>query len=202
MPSDVITGEDVQGRADVQRLLPRSLDQALARARDIPHPWYRCQALSFVAEAQCYRATKLGTLNESFAAAFEQGEPNRVVAVASWPLHILIKTDTDEAKRQVDRLLGVAATEPHGLRRLDALSRTLWAVGPVQSLRETVFAPFLATASACTGWRAERIVGSVAAYLASLDPVLGQRLLDSRPQNRFTKRARTAITAQLRRDDA
>ena len=202
MPPDAITAEDVQGRADVQRLVPRSLDQALARARSIPHPWYRCQALSFVAEAQGSRAAKLGTLKESFAAAFEQSEPNRIVAVASWPLKILATTDTEEAERRVHRLLEVAAGEPHGLRRLDAISRTLWAVGPIEPLRRAVFAPFLATASVCTGWRAERIVGSMAEYLASLEPALGLRLLEDRFQNRFTKRARAAIAARLRNDDA
>jgi hypothetical protein len=202
MSLDVVSPEDVNGRSAVQSLLPERPKDALARAREIRHPWYRCQALASVAEAMHVTSEILKILAESFAAAYEQSEPNRVVSVASWPLKHLVEIGVDHAATQVETLLAVAASEPHGLRRLDALNRVLWAVAPEASLRTRVAEAFLSTSNVCTGWRTKRTVASMAEYIAIFDLALAKRMLATREPNRFGNKALDSLRAHELRNDA
>jgi hypothetical protein len=181
--------EDVRGRTETDRLLSLDPDRALHVARAIRHPWYRCQALSAVAKAQRSRPFALRLLSESLSAAYEQSEPNRIVSVASWPLEHLAKLDPTAAMAQVEQLLRVIATEPHGLRRLDGLTRMLVAVAAVPELRERVKPAFAEAAAASQGWRTERTVAFVASLLAQFDAAFAQLLVASRTPNRFVNRA-------------
>ena len=180
--------EDVDGRTATNRLLPHDPAGALATARAIRHPWYRCQALTSVAEILTSESDALHILDESLAAAHEQREPNRVVTVASWPLQCLVKINQRSAAKEVEALLSLAATESHGLRRLHALDALLGAIAQDAPLRERVAKPFLATAEICFGWRAERTIGLISQYIATIDLRLAKRMIASRKPNRFINR--------------
>lgn len=184
-----ITSADVGGRAEVHRLRSVDADAALRVARQIRHPWYRCQAISSVAEVQRSSAVALRLLEESLAAAHEEAEPNRIVSVASWPLRQVVALNPTKAKAEVERLLNIISLEPHGLRRLDGLSRILIAVAENCELLDLVRAPFQAAAAASDGWRTERIVAFVATDLAARDRAFALDLLAARATNRFKKAA-------------
>jgi len=154
--------EDVQGRAAVAKLLSSDRDEALRRARAIRHPWYRCQSLTYVAEAEKSRHTAIRLLQEALDAAREQTEANRIVSVASWPLRHLAKLDAAAARGITVELLRTISTEPHGLRRLDGLSRILWAVAESADLRHLVQPAFAHAVSESVGWRTERTVAFIA----------------------------------------
>ena len=186
---DTIRPEDVKGRAETSRLLPHDPSRALKIARSIHHPWYRCQALTAVAEAQ----HSVPLLIESFATAYEQTEPNRIVSVASWPLRQLALLEPKMAQVELEKLINVAATEEHGLRRLHALEKLFFAVASAPLLRQQVPPAFNATAAVCQGWRAERSAAFVGSYLAKFDVPLAEALLRSRVPNRFAKHALLAI---------
>ncbi|RIX43462.1 MAG: hypothetical protein D3M94_16030 [Rhodocyclales bacterium GT-UBC] len=190
---DDIRPEDVGGRAATDRLLPESPDKAYSVAHAINHPWYRCQALASVADATKSRSTALSILTESFSAAREQEEPNRVVSVAAWPLRILVKIDRSRAGAELEELLSRASTESHGLRRLHALNSLLGAVAEDAELRARAFEDYVSTAEQCRGWRAERTIAFMAEYIATMDIALAQRLLKSRESNRFSLHAWSAI---------
>ena len=185
--------EDVRGRTATDLRLPHDPVGALAIARLIRHPWYRCQALTSVAETLTSKGDALRILEESLAAAHEQHEPNRVVTVASWPLQCLVKIDKNGAEKEVEALLSLTATESHGLRRLHALNALLGAIAQDAPLRERVAKPFLATANMCFGWRAERTIAFMAQYIAMIDLHLAKRMIASRKPNRFINRARHTI---------
>ena len=186
---DTIRPEDVQGRAKASRLLPHDPRGALKVARAIRHPWYRCQAITEVAEVQ----HSVPLLIESFAAAYEKTEPNRIVTVASWPLRQLVLLAPAMAQVELEKLLGLIATEAHGLRRLHALESLFYAAASAPSLRQEILAAFNATAASCQGWRAERSVAFVASYLAKFDVSQAETLLRSRVPNRFASHALKAI---------
>jgi hypothetical protein len=190
-----IQPEDVRGRSATDRLLPHSPADALKVARAIRHPWYRCQALSAVGNAIESRAEALRVLNESLSAAHEQAEPNRVVTVAAWPLRHLLRLDRVRTAKEVEELLGLASTEPHGLRRLHALDSLLGAVAEDPSLRGQVAEVYLNTAHNCSGWRTERTIAFMAQHLVALDPSLAKRLLAGRAPSRFVRHAIQAIEA-------
>lgn len=188
-----ITSADVGGRAEVHQLRSVDADAALRRARQIRHPWYRCQAISSVAEVQRSPTVALRLLAESLSAAREEEEPNRIVSVAAWPLRQLVALDPAKAKAVVEDLLKIISAEPHGLRRLDGLSRIIVAVAEDSELLELTKDPFKAASLASEGWRTERTIAFIASYLAPRDREFALDLLVSRVPNRFRKAAMEKI---------
>jgi hypothetical protein len=189
MAIDSVTLEGVEGRHASGCLIPTDRRSALRVARAIRHPWYRCQALAMIAESEPNARHRNELLEESVSAAYELTEPNRVVSVATWPLTHLIWSIPERAHAVVLHLLRIIATEPHGLRKLDGLSRMLFTVCGTPTLREQVLPPFLSAASASAGWRTERIIGCAVEVLANSDPTTAAALLSSRTPNRFSRRA-------------
>lgn len=186
-----LCGKGVLGRARVADLLKQDKRSAFAVARQIEHPWYRCQALSSVAEASPSQSEEL--LEEAFEAAYAQSELNRVASVARWPLTLLTKLNPIRAATHEAKLLHIISQESHGLRRLDGLCAILIAVAAVESLRLTALEAFLATAKVSFGWRTERLVDTAACVLVAVDREGAQALLASRPFTRYTKRSRALL---------
>ncbi len=191
--ADTIRKEDVRGRHEAGRLAATDRRAALAVARAIRHPWYRCQALAEVARELRSRDEQDAVLREAVDAAFEQTEPNRIVRVACWPLRVVVDLERSGISVLVRRLLQVIAMEPHGLRRLDGLAAILGSVMPLPDLRGKVLPAFIGAAAASSGWRTERIVACIATSLAAHERAEALRLLDSRVPNRFEMRARADI---------
>lgn len=201
MPLDDVRSEDVAGRRATEKLLREHPQEALAVARRIRHPWYRCQALAAVADAADTTSHALRIITESLAAAYEQAEPNRIVTVATWPLRTLLELDPQAASQEVESLISIASLEQHGLRRLHALDFLISAVVTHPALRSAVARPYLHTAQHCNGWRAERIVAFRAQHIAAHDLSLAHQLLAGRQSNRFVNRARHTV-ADLARNGA
>ena len=115
------------GRGNVYAALRRGeRATAVSLARAIRHPWYRCQSLAIAGMEIDDPKLRLTLVDEALAAADELEEPNRVVTVASWPIEVLAAHGpTPRLQSEVERLLAVAGTEPHTLRRADALAMLL-----------------------------------------------------------------------------
>lgn len=122
-----ITREDVAARTRVGKLAPQHPGRALDVAQAIKHPWYRCQALSTVAEYLSGREQDR-VLVEALAAAQQQDEINRIVTVSSWPLRVLVNAGSGLADTYLEKLVVLADTEPHHLRRSHALQALAFAV--------------------------------------------------------------------------
>ena len=115
-------------RAKVDRLARDGSAAALHQARAIQLPWYRCQALSSVVDARPNIAGAEAILLEAMDAAFAQEEPNRIAAVAAWPLSVMVRRGIGSPAKHVKKLLTIIAAEPHGLRRLHGQAAILRAV--------------------------------------------------------------------------
>lgn len=185
--------QGVAARADVALLASRSASEALALARTIQHPWYRCQAIASIVEKNRSLSAAEALLNEALDAAYSQDEPNRVASVAFWPLVLLVQHDPLRAAEHTSRLLGIIASEPHGLRRLDGLCAILSAVVSVPKLREEVLSPLLETAKVSSGWRTERLMNGVIQVLIAHDRAAAMSVLQSRPTTRFTRESRELL---------
>lgn len=186
-------GRGVIGRAEVAELAAKDPGRALLVARSIDHPWYRCQALTSVVEANPSAPAAEGLLLEALAVAATQDEPNRVACLASWPLRLLVATGSTKATEHTLRLLEVIATEPHGLRRLDGLRGILVAVASSDPLRALVLERLTLAAAASHGWRTERIIDVIAVILMPFDREAASRLLSLHPPRRYTKRSRAML---------
>jgi len=160
MSRDAITAEDVRGRARVHTLLETDPRQALTVARSIAHPWYRCQSLSYVAEAWGTKKQKLQILDEAFASAALQPEVNRIVTVSSWPLQILVDLNVSLAMDRVQHLVQLACEESHTLRRAHALSAIAWSVRPNDDLLKEVLPSLVYALLNGRCWRIDRLIRS------------------------------------------
>jgi len=188
--------EGVHGRAAVEALLPEQVERALLVAREIRDPWYRCQALTFTARHLNDGDTARDALLEALDAAYQQNEPNRIVTIASWPISVLSSVHPDVATEHTTRLLGIAASEAHTLRRADALIRLFEAVYKLPVLRESVFHDLLVSLRASHGWRAQRLLRQVALIVAESSPDEALELLNTLPDDRPTRSTRRMITAR------
>lgn len=116
-------------RTNVTRDASPQSQQALRSARKIQNPWSRCQALSHLAKQCEDLATKNRLLSESFEAALQTVEPNRVVTVSAWPLNVLCNSGQDgKLKTEMNRLLAILSRESSPVRRADALNMMLGAI--------------------------------------------------------------------------
>src|SRR5882757_11190040 len=123
-----VTPDDVRGRTRATELAETDVDAAAEAAYRIRHPWYRCQALTAVADAQPDKLRAIRLVDDAFRAAKEQDEINRSVTVASWPLRVCVRLAPERARKELSELLDTASREPHTLRRGDAMHALLFAV--------------------------------------------------------------------------
>lgn len=185
------------GRGAVYTALRRGdLASAVAAARAIRHPWYRCQSLAIAAMEVDDGKFRLALVDDALAAANQMEEPNRVVTVASWPVEVLAsRGPADRCRREVDRLIAVAATEPHSLRRADALAALLGRAWADEPSRRRCLDAFLAACAAGHGWRRDRLLGMLVPQLAQADARRAAEVVDMIEDPRTQRRARRDLEA-------
>jgi hypothetical protein len=167
-------------------------------ARGIRHPWYRCQSLAVAAMAVPDGKLRLALVDEALAAAHELEEPNRVVTVASWPVEVLATFGpTSRLEREIGRLLTVAASEPHAVRRADALAMLLARAWANDAQRTRVLDALLATCSNARGWKLDWLLGGIVAQLATVDPRRAEEVVAMIHGAKAQRRARRDLDAAL-----
>jgi hypothetical protein len=194
-----ITKEDVAGRARVQELVLTAPSEALKIARTIRHPWYRCQALSMVAEHGGNAAQRKDVLVESLRSAEEQTQINRIVTVASWPLRVMTSIDIDAVPQHLGRFVEVANQEPHSLRRADSLFALADAVSASTELLILVIPSLVDALLLSYGWKTDRLIGWSLQMVATVMPeALGPLVARHRPGNK-KKRLEDSLERTRRR---
>lgn len=173
-----ITDADVRGRAKADKLSLTDPQQALNVARAIRHPWYRCQALSRVAEVWGTRAQKIEVLEEALAVAGEQTEINRIVTVSAWPLRVMVGVAPNAMAAHLRRLVTLAETELHTLRRADALSALAFSVRTEPPLLAEVSSSLVNALLSGHGWRIDRLIRDAVELLKDSKPDVTQKLIE------------------------
>ncbi|MDR2012513.1 MAG: hypothetical protein LBQ20_05630 [Rhodanobacter sp.] len=179
-----ITSADVRGRALAGDLSRTDPPEALKVARAIRHPWYRCQALSDVAESWGAHTQKLQVLEEALAVAGEQSEINRIVSASAWPLRVMVGVAPNDVAAHLRRLVALAEQEPHTLRRADALSLLAFAVRQEPFFLALV-SPSLANALLNGwGWRIDRLIRDAVEMLSDSMPDVIEKLVEHHGEGR------------------
>ena len=173
-----ITRADVRGRALAGDLSQTDPHEALKVARAIRHPWYRCQALSSVAEAWGTHAQKRKVLEEALVAAGEQSDINRIVTVSAWPLRVMVDFAPNDVAAHMQRLVRLAEQEPHTLRRADALSAVAFAVRHAPPLLALVAPSLVGALLGGHGWRIDRLIRDAVDLLRESMPDAVERLIE------------------------
>jgi hypothetical protein len=178
MVDPAITRADVRGRARAGDLCRTNPREGLKVARAIQHPWYRCQALSSVAEAWGTKTQKLEVLEEALAVAGEQSEINRIVTVSAWPLRVMVGVAPKAVAPHLCRLVSLAEQEPHTLRRADALSAVAFAVRQEPSLLAQISPALVSALLNGRGWRVDRLIRDAVELLSSSEPDVVEKLIE------------------------
>ena len=187
-----ISREDVVGRSRVDATAADDPKLALKIARAIKHPWYRCQALTTVAE-NVRGKQRQDLLLAALKAAQEQAETNRIVTVSSWPLRVLANSNPEIAEAHLDRLLELAEHEPHNLRRAHALQALAFALSTNTTLLSKVV-PVLAEAIiGGGGWRIDRCIRDTFELVRLTNPELLPALAHHHKPNRLQERLLATI---------
>jgi hypothetical protein len=188
-----------QQRDKVAAMAASNTRQALALARTIADPWFRCQALSIVAVHVLDRRTQKLAIQEAFACANELSDPNRIVTVSSWPIKALVLTgNTIRASAETERLLRIISAEGSPVRRADALRQLLGSVSG--SSRDVVLRVAKEFAAAClaplqSGRRnkkGESYLEECLPAIAQIDPEFAETILGTLTPAR-SERAAEAI---------
>jgi hypothetical protein len=172
-----ITSADVRGRDAVHRSAPSDPDGALVLARAIHHPWYRCQALTYVAESLTSRSRRLVTLESALLVAQEQEEINRIVTVSAWPLRVMAGIDAASVGAHLRRLVELAEKESHSLRRADALSTLAHSVQEYPELLAHVAPSLVEALLDGRGWRIDRLIRSAVPLVGQSMPEAMEKLV-------------------------
>ena len=191
---DRVVHAGVEGRSRVHDLVTHDLDRAVREARQIEHPWYRCQSLARVAEEVRSNENAAKLLGEALAAAHAQTEPNRIVSVASWPVGVMIRRDVAGVDAEVAKLLAIIAPEPNPIRKADALMLLFYAVFPRKPLRDEVLHRLLDTLHSARGWKARRLLQFTAEKMLDVSVEEAERICALIPPGKEANRARRAVT--------
>lgn len=166
--------------------------KALAAARKVVDPWYRAQALSYV--ARFTSGDPAPVLDEAFAAAAACEDAYQRVAVSAWPIRALI-----ELGRRADARARTtsAASELHSVQPTSSRSQAAFllfqAAFPLGAqVRERLAHELLRVA---TGhWRAARNFRDGVQMLARSDRALAERLVASAPDPALRAKAARALS--------
>ena len=183
MWTDTITPEDVKGRARVSKLVHSNISEALKAAKAIKHPWYRCQSLATVAENHDKGPRKIELLREALLVAREQQEINRIITVSAWPMRLLAPVAPVIASEQIAFLVALAATEPHTLRRADALYSLAKSVAENYVLLRLIVPSLVKALLDGHGWRIDRLIAGSIGLVQSVDPETVAQLVAHHSEN-------------------
>lgn len=180
---------NVQAREMAGQLARTDPARALATARAIRDPWYRCQALAQVGR---YAGPDIAarTLEEAIAAASEGGDGYRRLTVQAWPIRAAIERGLIGL---AERWLKAALKQIETVNPIPSRAETLWWLwaaafpgGP--KLRSAVRTAVLAHCPPDRSWRAERLYRYMVATLAEEAPDDARALLAAMPEGRARSR--------------
>jgi hypothetical protein len=195
-----------QERNQVARIAGSDNASALRIARNIDDPWFRCQALAYVAWHTADQKRFLRLVAESLESGWSIRDANRSVTVIAWPVAALARRNyprPDAMERSagilrevIARLTGVIAKEPNPASRADALVLHVHALSPSRrELRKGLLGLLMKECRDATNRKRQRQLEEAAMAIAPDDVDAALGLIVSLDENR--KRLSTArIEAQ------
>jgi hypothetical protein len=163
-------------------------EEELARARKVPEPWFRCQALAGVAR-HAPAGDVLRVANEAVKAAMLGSDAYRQVAVCAWPLRALLERGKVERAVRLAGELGEQSRKiEHPVSRVEALFLVVQAGWPLPpATRDVLVGVLVAACAAANSWKAGRAIGHIALMLAGEDPARAIQLATSMPESRYRR---------------
>ena len=140
---------------------------ALALARAIDDPWFRSQAMAWI--ARFASETELpAILNEARESSWAATDKYKVVGSSAWRLRAMIERDKpDGAAAEMPELLSCAAEIDHPVSRLEALFLLFESIFEVERARRGTLDALIAASLAAMSWKSGFWLREAALMLAS-----------------------------------
>lgn len=187
-----------RSRERASQLAKTDPEAALVIARGIEDPWFRSQALAWVA-----RFSKRGQqdiLREAKAASESAGEPYKIIGASAWWVRAMAELGySGEATREVPKLLEIASTIENPVSRLEALFLLLQAVFQVDRGRDLVLEGLIAACQRAKSWRAGDRLREAALMLAADHPADAERVIEAMPEGKYKRQVKQRMASAQHR---
>jgi hypothetical protein len=173
---------------------PKDFGKALALARVSKAPWFRCQALAWVARfAPDNEVVKVA--EEALSSAFSADDCYKIVGASAWPLRALIERDhAQRISRWLPKLLEASANITNPVNRLDALYLLWQAVYPAVGLaRKQVSGALIAACLSADSWKAGHTMREVVLVIAQENVSEAAQFIDSMPDGVYKRQAQRRV---------
>lgn len=174
---------------------PSNPDKALVLARKVSDPWFRCQALAWVARFAPEKEV-MKIAREAFKSASEGKDAYQRVAVAAWPLHALVERGEGKvAEGCLLSLLKESRNIEPATSRMAALFLLFQALYPQpKSTWQKVLAEIKSVSQSEMSKKAGGILCDVAIMLASVDKEEADRVVKVIPEGTYKRQAERRLT--------
>ena len=161
------------------KLAGSDAERALAIARGIKEPWFRCQALSQVAR-YWPRDDYPRLLKEAIEAADSQDDIYKRVTVSAWPIRAYLERGSSSpARRVLERYTRAAASIENMGSRSEALLMLFQAAKPFAAdLWKPVFWALVEATEPPLAWRQRRNIRDAIAMVGRDDPQLVEKAVN------------------------
>ena len=181
----------VEERDAVALIAPTNTAEALALARQISDPWYRCQALANVARYASDWELVTPLAQESLDTAVQHKDFFRVVTLAAWPVCALAeRNQTDLLPLWIGDLMKCSRDVNNPVSGVQALL-TLWqGTFSLPSSIETdiILEELVRCCEVARSWRAGATMEKTILILASRDPARAAELAQRMPDGKYKRR--------------
>jgi hypothetical protein len=173
---------------------------ALEIARRIDEPWFRCQALAYAALHCPESAQRIKIIDESFEASENCRTDYKRVAVAVWPLKVLVLSQEEERYRvRIGVLLDQAKAIENPISCVHAIEQILGAINGAP--KEIVGAVLTEVETACRkirSWKVDSAIQHVAVCYFAHAPHQMLKLVESMTNKRIQRK--TLMDLELTRE--
>jgi hypothetical protein len=172
---------------------------ALREARAIPDPWFRSQALAYVARFAAEKEIE-GIVGEALDACRECGDAYRRLAAAAWPLCALVERGTfDRVRDSLASLLAEEADVHPASSRSEALFLLFQACFDLDAVtRESLVRKLVAAHAEARHWRSRRNLIDALTMLNARDRALAERIASEVGDERARRRLEASLRANVR----
>jgi hypothetical protein len=168
---------------------------ALARTKNLTDPWYRSQALAWVAWLTPDDVAFRPIIAEGIRVAQGADDPYQRVGAIAWPLRALIERRMEKQAITVVKVaLNSVSQIENPVSRADALFLLFQAAHPLggQATKQLA-AALVSGCSATEGWKGQHILRDTALMLASTDIAVANKLVASMREGRERRQAERLI---------
>jgi len=165
-------------------LAPGNPEEAYKLAETITEPWYKGQALAYVAR-YCDNAHVTVRAREAMEAFAASSDVYDAVAGAAWPIRALIERDClGEAGEVLDKALARAASIDKNVRKADAVFHLFEAASIVPEFADSLIDVVVDACMNARSWRGPMLLKRALLIHASVSPARAAAVMARLPDSR------------------